>query len=255
MKLSGNTVVLTGGGSGIGLALAAELLRRGNQVIITGRDAAKLEDAARAHPGLVARRCDVTVEEDRQALADWLTAEHPGFNVLINNAGVMHDWSFLDGAHPASKVEREITTNLTAPILLTHLLLPRLLKATAAAIVNVSSGVAYAPLAKAPVYSATKAALHSFTQSLRFQLQGSPVKIFEVAPGLVHTPMSSARYDKPETFTTPEQFAQLVLLGLAKDVPEIRPGDASALFYVSRFAPGFAMRVMNKKTRGELPPG
>jgi uncharacterized oxidoreductase len=253
VQLSGNTILITGGGSGIGLGLAAALLELKNTVIVTGRDAARLDEAKRAYPGLITRRCDVTRDAEQQSLIDDVLRDHPGFNVLINNAGVMHDWNVLDTAHPVAKIEQEIATNLTAPVKLIQLALPHLLKQPHAAVVNVSSGVAYAPLPKAPVYSATKAALHSFTRSLRIQLEGTPVKVFEVAPGLVKTAMSGARYDKPESFMTPETFARSVIKGLARDVAEIRPGEAGALYVLTRFAPDFASRLMNKKTRGELP--
>src|SRR4051812_15931911 len=178
MNLTGNTIVVTGGGSGIGLGLAVALLRRGNTVIVTGRDEKKLSEATSANPGLISRRCDLTRDDELAALIEWLTREHPSFNVLVNNAGVMHDWDVKASGHPTWKIDQEITTNLTAPVKLIQLALPHLSTKSASAIVNVSSGVAYAPLPKAPVYSATKAALHSFTQSLRIQLEGTSVKVF-----------------------------------------------------------------------------
>lgn len=252
MKLKGNTILITGAGSGIGLGLAAALQQRGNTVIIAGRDSKKLDDAVKKYPGLIARPCDVGDDAQQAQLIEQVIAEHPGFNVLINNAGVMHDWNVLDPAHPAAKLEAEVNTNLLAPVKLIARALPHLVKQPTAAIVNVSSGVAYAPLPKAPLYSATKAALHSFTLSLRLQLEATKVQVFEVVPGLVNTPMTGARYDKPADFTTPETFAADVLRGLERDVPEIRPRESAQLYWLTRFAPTLAMRIMNKKTRGEL---
>lgn len=253
MRLQGNTVLVTGGGSGIGLAIAVALLRQGNAVIITGRDEARLSAAAAEHPGLIARRCDVSRAQDRAELVRWLDQAHPSLNVLINNAGVMNDWTIRDGGYPSSKIEAEIATNFAAPIHLIHALLPQLLRAPKATIVNVSSGVAYAPLPKAPVYSATKAALHSFTQSLRHQLQGTSVEVVEVIPGLVSTAMTGARYDGAEKFLTPEKFAERVLRGLGRGAAEIRPGEAAAVAWLSVIAPRFVIRYMDRINRGEKP--
>lgn len=254
MKLTGNTILITGGGSGIGLGLAAALLARGNTVIITGRDLRKLEEAAKANPGLIVRQCDVSKSEQIAALTEWLKAEHPAFNILVNNAGVMFEWNVLDAAATSdARIDEEIAINFAAPLKLVRALLPQLLAGESAAIVNVSSGVAYAPLPISPVYSATKAALHSFTCALRLQLEGTKVAVHEVVPGLVNTPMSGKRYDNPEKFETPESFAATVLKALGKNVAEIRPGDSTPLFYLTRFAPDFASRIMKKKTRGERP--
>lgn len=187
MQLTGNTVLVTGGATGIGRAMATALHERGNRVVIAGRRTAALRAVAEAHPGIEWHPLDVAdTESIHQFVA---TAEHrwPDLNVLINNAGVMA----LESPHtPDPAISTTVVaTNLLGPIVLTSLLLPTLHSRPDAAIINITSALAYVPLAIAPTYSATKAGLHSYTESLRILLQESGIQVIEIAPPRVHTEM------------------------------------------------------------------
>ncbi len=186
MDLSGNTVLITGGGSGIGLALAARFLAAGSEVIACGRRADKLAEARARLPRLVTHVADVEYEAGREALHAWATREHPRLNVLINNAGIQR-YPRLAEPEPWAETRRELAINLEAPLHLTALFIPHLLRQPRPAIVNVTSGLAFVPIAKAPVYSATKAALRSYTQSLRHQLAATPIRVIELIPPAVDT--------------------------------------------------------------------
>jgi uncharacterized oxidoreductase len=186
MQLSGNTILVTGGASGLGFAFARRFLDAGNTVIICGRRDEKLREARERHPGLVTRACDLAQPQEREALIAWAVREHPDFNVLFNNAGIQRRLQVQDQEDwPA--VHEEIAINLEAPIHLTRLVLPHFAGCSRAAIVNVTSGLAFAPLARTPIYSATKAAMHSFTLSLRHQLKASAIAVIEIAPPAVDT--------------------------------------------------------------------
>lgn len=186
MKLGSNTVLVTGGASGIGLALAERFLRAGSEVVICGRREEKLREARERLPGIHTSVCDVETESGRAALSEWATREFPGLNVLVNNAGIQERIELTREAEwPLAR--REIAINLEAPIHLTMLLLPHLMRRGEAAIVNITSGLAFAPLASVPIYCATKAALHSFTLSLRRRLSGTGVQVIEILPPAVNT--------------------------------------------------------------------
>ena len=186
MKIDANTVLVTGGASGIGLALADRFLRAVSQVIVCGRREERLRHVAESYPGIVTRVCDLAGESERIALVDWITIDFPSFNVLVNNAGIQR-YPTLASAEAWAQTRAEIAINFDAPVHLSRLVLPHLLQQSRAAIVNVTSGLAFAPLAKAPIYSATKAALHSFTISLRHQLTGTAVEVVEIVPPAVDT--------------------------------------------------------------------
>ncbi len=186
MKTQGNTVLITGGASGIGYALAEKFLAAGNTVILCGRREEKLREAKAKHPGVHTRVCDVASSEDRVALAVWAGKEFPDLNVLINNAGIQKRVA-LTGSPAIASLREELAINLEAPIHLATLFIPLFLKRREAAIVNVTSGLSFSPLAMVPVYSATKAALHSFTLSLRHQLARTPVSVVEIIPPAVDT--------------------------------------------------------------------
>jgi uncharacterized oxidoreductase len=223
MELSGNTVLVTGGASGIGLAIATRFLAAGSRVIICGRRAAALREAAEAHPGLVTRVCDVSREEERIALADWAIDAYPELDVLVNNAGIQRRFR-LDEPEPWDETRHEIAINFDAPVHLSLLLLPHLETRRRAAIVNVTSGLAYVPLAIAPVYSATKAALHSFTLSLRRQLADSTVQVVEILPPAVNTDLGGVGL---HTMGEPlEPFADAVMARVAAGELEIAYGFA-----------------------------
>ncbi len=184
MKTSSNTVLITGGASGIGLAFAERFLAAGSEVVICGRRESKLVEAQAKNPRLHVHVCDLSTAVDRVSLFRWATSKFPGLNVLVNNAGIQRRVP-LDQSEEWEQTQQEIAINLEAPIHLTKLFLAHLVKQPLPAIINVGSGLAFAPLAFVPIYCATKAALHSFTLSLRHQLSATPVKVIEIVPPAV----------------------------------------------------------------------
>jgi uncharacterized oxidoreductase len=231
MKISGNTILITGGGTGIGLALARALLRHDNEVIICGRRRDVLEAARAANPQLHIRVADVSDSESRAALVEWVGKTFPRLNVLVNNAGVQYLFNFLGEPSALTKADKEIATNLTAPIHLTSLFLPLLIKQKAAAIVNASSGLGFTPLASMPVYCATKAALHSLTMSLRHQLRKTNVRVFEIIPPIVASDLGKDhRPPEANKVAMPADVAAAgIISALENDVFECALGDAENL--------------------------
>jgi uncharacterized oxidoreductase len=231
MQLNGNTVLVTGGASGIGLAFARRFLDAGNTVIICGRREEKLREAREGHPGLITRACDLATPAEREALIGWATTEHPALNVLVNNAGIQRRLSLAEQEDWAATRE-ELVINLEAPIHLTRLVVPHLTTRQPAAIVNVTSGLAFAPLARTPVYSATKAALHSFTLSTRHQLKDTGVEVIEIVPPAVDTDLGGPGL---HTFgVNVDEFADAVFARLGGSEIEIGYGFTEAARTASR---------------------
>lgn len=193
MKTSGNTVLITGGATGIGLALAEALVERGNSVIICGRRRRLLEKVRSRLPSVHTRSCDVTSSKSRTSLVGWLERHELRPNILVNNAGIQRTFDFLAGRRDLRAADAEIATNLAAPVQLCALLIPLLRRKRSAAIVNISSGLGFAPKADVCVYSATKAAIHSLSLSLRHQLRNTPIRVFEIIPPLVATDLQGDR--------------------------------------------------------------
>ncbi|WP_206831304.1 SDR family oxidoreductase [Alicyclobacillus fructus] len=224
MKWNGNTILVTGGSTGIGLALAVRFLARGNRVVVCGRRQDKLDEAKAAHPDLITVRCDVMRPEERAQLLAYMKETYPDWNVLVNNAGIQQHVNVRRANEPWEHYEREIAINFDAPVHLTLASLPHLLEQPRAAIINVTSGLALAPAAWAPVYSATKAALRSFTESLRLQLEGTPVEVIEIAPPAVNTDLGGPGL---HTFGVPlDAFADGVFEKLEAGASEIGYGDS-----------------------------
>ena len=190
MKTTGNTILITGGGSGIGRGLAEAFHKLGNKVIIAGRRKDALDQTTSANPGMTSISLDIDDPTAILAFAKKIVAEHPALNVLINNSGIMRLEDLVNHPEDLSVPEATITTNLLGPIRLTSALLPHLAKQSDAVVVNVTSGLAFAPLAFAPVYSATKAALHSWTESLRYQLRRTGTQVIELVPPYVQTELT-----------------------------------------------------------------
>ncbi|WP_288989800.1 SDR family NAD(P)-dependent oxidoreductase [uncultured Sphingopyxis sp.] len=208
MKTTGNTILVTGGGSGIGLALAQRWHDAGNVVIVTGRNSAKLDAAIAGRANMHAAPLDVTDADAIAAFAADIVQRFPDLNVLVNNAGVMM-YEALDGERDLSDAEATVVTNLLGPIRLTDALIDHLVARGDGAIVNVTSGLAFVPLPKAPTYSATKAALHSYTQALRVQLAGR-VEVIELAPPAVRTELTPGQSTR-DAYMPLDAFADEVM--------------------------------------------
>jgi len=232
MNLGHNTILITGGASGIGLAFAKRFLKAGSKVIVCGRRADKLQEVKDKYPALHTRVCDVGQEADRVALAEWVSQEFQDINVLLNNAGIQHREPITEIDKPWHYHQHEIAINLEAPIHLSLLFLPLLKAQPISYIINVTSGLAFSPLANAAIYSATKAALHSFTLSLRHQLAGTSVQVLEVVPPAVQTDLGGTGV---HTFGAPlPDFADAIMLGLANGEQEIGYGTSDLNRIASR---------------------
>jgi uncharacterized oxidoreductase len=191
MKMSGNTILITGGTSGIGRALAEAFHAEGNRVIIAGRRRTLLDEVTAANPGMRAAVLDIEQAASIPGFARTLMADYPTLNVVIHNAGIMRSEVLAMGK--LADAEAMVATNLLGPIRLTAALLPALLKQPNAVIMTVTSGLAFVPLALSPTYGATKAAIHSYTESLRYQLKDSKVQVLELAPPYVQTELQGSR--------------------------------------------------------------
>ncbi|MFS8198585.1 SDR family oxidoreductase [Streptomyces sp. CWNU-52B] len=188
MRTTGNTILITGGTSGIGLGLALRFRRAGNEVIVAGRREDLLDRIATDHPGIGTIVLDVTDPTSIARARETVASDHPEVNVLVNNAGIMLPENLLDADADSLRVaEDTVTTNLLGPIRMVNALLPHLRAKDDAVVINVSSGLAFVPLPVTPTYNATKAAVHSFSESLRVQLAGTSVKVVELVPPAVRT--------------------------------------------------------------------
>jgi uncharacterized oxidoreductase len=231
MNLSGNTILITGGASGIGWAFAERFLAAGNEVIICGRREDRLQAAKEKYPQLHTRVCDVAEESERIELFDWAASLFPHLNVLVNNAGIQRRVR-LDEREDWAETQAEIVVNLEAPIHLSRLFIPLLRRQNRATIMNVTSGLSFVPLANVPVYSATKAALHSFTLSLRHQLRETQIEVVEIIPPAVDTDLGGVGL---HTFgVNVDEFADTMFAGLERGETEIAYGTAAISSRASR---------------------
>ncbi|HEU5398805.1 MAG TPA: SDR family oxidoreductase [Gammaproteobacteria bacterium] len=221
MQISGNTMLITGGTSGIGRALAEAFHAEGNQVIIAGRRQALLDEVTRANPGMKSAVLDVEDAAAIQRCAAKLLKDFPALNVVIHNAGIMRSETLAKGE--LADAEAIIATNLLGPIRLTAALLPALLKQKQATIMTVTSGLAFVPLALTPSYSASKAAIHSYTQAMRYQLKDTSVQVIELAPPYVQTDLQGPRQAADPTAMPLKDFIAevMALLKSSPDATEI----------------------------------
>jgi len=217
MQISGNTILITGGNSGLGRRFAEEFAKRGNTVIITGRKQATIDEMVAANPGITGYVLDV---QDAQAIREFaarVTAEHPDLNVAIHNAGIM---AAEDLKAPDVRLAEDIvTTNLLGPLRLIAALMPHMLGQDRATIMTVSSGLAFVPLVKTPTYNATKAAIHSYTLSLREQLKETNVEVIEIVPPGVQTDLMPGQADDPQMMPLEDYIAETMTNFETKPTP------------------------------------
>ena len=247
MKLNGRTVLITGGTSGIGLELAKQLVARRNTVLITGRDAHRLEKTKSDLP-LHVYVCDAGKPDDIESLGKRVLSEFPGLDTLINNAGIMRNLD-LNQPQRLTDVTQEISVNLNGPMQTVQAFLPHLKTRANALIVNISSGLAFVPFPLSPVYSAAKAGLHAYTRCLRVQLKRSGIKVVELAPPGVETPLFRGEFEKEMRGQKAMDVAVLVqkaIAGIEAGKTEIRPGLSNVLYLLSRFAPQLPFGQMPK---------
>ncbi len=235
MDIARNTILITGGATGIGFALAEKFANAGSDVIICGRRTAKLRDAKRKLPALHTKQCDISAESERKELFRWTGAKFPSLNMLVNNAGIQRaiDYTSRKELKFPSRKDDEVSINLAAQIRLCAMFTPRLLKREKAAILNISSGLAFVPMAVTPVYCATKAGIHSFTMSLRHQLRNTSIRVFEAAPPTTDTELDKSFAGEQEQQyrgITPEEVASAIVEGLKLDREEILIGEAQGLY-------------------------
>jgi uncharacterized oxidoreductase len=253
METEKNTILITGGGSGIGFALAKAFVEAGNEVLICGRRESKLLEAKEELPQLYTRVCDVGNASEREELFHWATSEFPAINMLINNAGIQKEVDFVTGAKELNDNENEIEINLTGSIHLSALFIPYFLKqSNECAIVNITSGLAFIPLKIIPVYCATKAALHTFSISLRSQLFKSNVRVFEIAPPIVKTELHRGEQARKQSQRgiSASAVAAAALKAIKKNRYETIVGEAKTLKGASRLAPKFFHNLLNKVATG-----
>jgi len=251
MKLSGNTILITGGSAGIGLAFAKKFLELDNEVIITGRDQAKLDAAVKEHPKLKTLRSDAGDPKAIAALAREIEQKYPKLNVLFNNAGIMV-YRNLGVTDDLGALTSEIEINLSGPVRMVSALVEQM-KRTKGTIINVSSGLAFVPFQAAPIYCATKAAIHSYTISLRQQLADHGVEVIELMPPAVKTDLAFIPEDSGAKVITTDVLVAATLKGLGKGKLEIRPGQANQLRFMARWAPGFIQGQLAKGSKSLIP--
>ena len=249
MNLNNNTILITGGSSGIGYEMAKEFLKEKNTVIITGRNDQKLQKAKNELNGLITINSDISNPEDVKKLYEQISKEFPTLNVLINNAGVMVTINLQNHSFSLAELTKEIDINIKGTIWINDAFLPLLKKNKNASTVIVSSGLAFVPLAISPIYCSTKAALHSYSLSLREQYRNTSIKVFELAPPATATELLknfNGNDMKGITLMPVEKMVGDFLNGFSNDKFEICPGQASQLKFMSRFFPSFILKQLSK---------
>jgi len=249
MKLTENTILVTGGSKGIGLEFATQFLKLGNTVIITGRNLNSLNEVKKKFPNINIFQSDAGKPADIKSLYDIVSIQFPKLNVLINNAGIMRKLNLNDTSMDLENINQEIAINLSGPIRMVNQFLPLLKLQQHAAIMNVSSGLAFVPFPISPVYSATKAGVHFYTQTLRIQLKNTNIKVFELAPPLTNTDLQNAFTPDDMKGTQAMETAKMIevaIKGFSNDTLEIRPGQSNLLKFMSRIAPQFILNQMSR---------
>lgn len=254
MKLTGRTILITGGSAGIGLAFALKFLELGNEVIVTGRRQAVLDAVKSRHPKIHTIQSDIADPKQIANLAARVKADFPTLDVLMNNAGVGIAMDLKVPASDLAALTSEVDINLGGVIRMTSALID-ILTANRGTIINVSSGLAFVPLASNPIYSATKAAVHSYTQSLRLQLENSGVEVIELMPPAVRTDLTDEFAEHGISMISTQELIKLSFAALRSGKEEIRPGQSQQLAFMRRLAPNFINRQLWKASKGLVPAG
>ncbi|NJO91408.1 MAG: SDR family NAD(P)-dependent oxidoreductase [Chloroflexia bacterium] len=244
MKIKNNTVFITGGSSGLGLEMSKVFIQNGNKVIICGKSNDKLLAAKNMLPQLITYQCDLSNSEQCTDLAKRIRENHPDLNVLINNAAIANKFDFITEEKALELAENEYNTNLIAPIRLIKLLYPTISSNESAAIINITTGLIYAPRYVYSFYNSSKSALHSFTQTLRIRLKNEKTSVIEVMFPAVKTPWHKGT--PPKIAINADVAVSEMIYGLEKGKTEIRVGGAKILCLISRLSPSFALKKVNE---------
>lgn len=244
MIIKNNTVLITGGSSGIGLELSKEFIQKGNKVIICGKSNEKLLAAKEKLPQIITYQCDLSDKQECNDFAKRIKGNHPDINILINNAAIANKIDFINDENAVELAENEYQTNLIAPIRLIKLLYSTISANKSSAIINITTGLIYAPRVIYPFYNSSKSALHSFTQTLRIRLKDEKTKVIEVMFPAVNTPWHQGT--PPKIAISPELAVSEMINGLEKGKSEIRVGGSKTLYLISRLAPSFALKKVNE---------
>ena len=254
MNLTGRTILITGGSAGIGLAFALKFVELGNEVIVTGRRQAVLDEVKAKYPKLHTIQSDVADPAQIAALAARIKADFPKLDVLMNNAGIMIHRNLTSPAADLAELMAEMNINVGGVIGTTSAFID-ILTANKGTVINVSSALAFVPLPSAPIYSASKAAIHSYTESLRFQLQEAGVEVIELMPPAVKTELTSDLPEGSLKLITTDELVKQSFAALKAGAQEIRPGQAKQLAFLRRLAPDFINGQLWKASKKLVPVG
>jgi len=239
MKINNNKILITGATAGIGKALTETFLKLDNQIIAVGRNTEKLNKLENFDKRIIPFQCDISKQSELDKLALFIEQKHQDLNILINNAGIQYNYNFANESQLLYKVEHEINVNFLAPLKLITLLLPTIQTNENSAIVNISSGLAIVPKAQAPVYCGTKAGIHIFSKSLRYQLD--KVKVFEIIPSIVETAMTKGR---GKGKISPQRLADEFIKAFKNNKYEVNIHKVKLLRIINRISPSIADRIM-----------
>jgi uncharacterized oxidoreductase len=254
MKLTDRTILITGGSDGIGLAFALKFAALGNKVIVTGRRQAQLDMVKAKYPQIQTIRSDVADPEQIAALAERINADFPELDVLMNNAGISRYKNLSVPAPDLADLMTEMNINVGGVVRMTSAFID-ILKANKGTLINVSSALAFVPLPCLPIYCATKAAIHSYTQSLRFQLEDTGVEVIELMPPAVRTEMTADLPDEGMTLISTDKLVELSIASLKRGALEVRPGQSAQLAFLRRVAPNFINGQLWKAAKPLVPAG
>lgn len=243
MILKNQTILITGGSSGIGLTLAKVLLGGDNNVIICGRSEERLKAAKLQLPNVHTIQCDISDKQGRHHLMTTIREKYPACNVLVNNAAIVHKTSFASDDEMILKAEAEINTNLLAPIALAKTFLSHCKTHKQSAVLNITTGLVFAPRVIYPIYNATKAGLHAFTQVLRAQTTNDSTDVIEVMMPMVDTPWHKG--EVPRVAISPEKAVDEMIKKIERGQKEIKVGAVKLLYCIWRISPGLAFKVIN----------